>query len=195
MPPFFFFNATFLTQKWMFTYQLVITGPSHHRPRFEDKTAFSSGNGFLFPTVSASCRSPSLNIPPSTSRWAPVLDQSLSCGAPPSQHAHVQEVPQGMRWEFVVKSSFLRQAIRLFLQEMFWHNFFQDCFLKCLHLRHRDSFTKHGEKEEPVTKYECHIWHCNGTVYFPSIFMSVTFYQNAMQRHVKDLGLHTGSVV
>ena len=95
----------------------------------------------------------------------------------------------------MVKSSFLGQAIRLFLQEIFWLDFFQDHFLKCLHLRHRDSFTKHGEKEEPITKYECHIWHCNGTVHFLSLFMSVTFYQDAVQRHVKDLGLHIGSVV
>ena len=176
---------------------MVIAGPSHHRPRFEDATAFSSGNGFLFPTVSASRRSLSPNNPPGTTRWAPELDQSLRgcCGTPSSQHAHVQDFPQGMRWELVVKSSFLGQAIRLFLQEIFWLDFFQDHFLKCLHLHHRDSFTKHGEKEEPITKYECHIWHCNSTLYFPSLFMSVTFYQNAMQRHAKDLGLHTGSVV
>ena len=61
-------NDTSLTQKWMFTCHLVIAGSSHHRPRVEDENAFSSWNGVLFPTVSASCRSPSPNIPPGTSR-------------------------------------------------------------------------------------------------------------------------------
>ena len=78
-----------LAQKWMFTCHLVIAGSSHHRPRVEDENAFSSGKGVLFPTVSASCRSPSPSIPPGTSTWAPVLGQSTRgrCGAPSSQHS------------------------------------------------------------------------------------------------------------
>ena len=60
-------NDTSLTQKWMFTCHLVIYGPSYQDQQLRMRVP-SPRVGPLLPTVSASCRSRSPNIPRGISR-------------------------------------------------------------------------------------------------------------------------------
>ena len=123
-------NDTSLTQKWMFTCHLVISGPNH-----QDKSwgweCLLLCVGPLLPTVSASCRSPSPNIPSGISRWAPMLRWSIRgrCGAPSSQNTHIHYVPQGVNNYIWATRRNLRQSVSMFLEEIVQHFFSLKVFL------------------------------------------------------------------
>ena len=102
---------TSMAQKRMFICHLAIAWPSHHRPRVEDETAFSSENGVPVPQP----QHPTWHLQMNSSA-KPEHQGALWRTILPT-HSHL--VSQGMKSGTWVMSKILRQAVSFFLREIF----------------------------------------------------------------------------
>ena len=115
---------TSLAQKMMFIYHLVIAWPSHHRPRVEDESPFSSGNG--------------VPVPQPQHLWHLQMNPSAKARAPGGAvehhppNTHIFVVSQGMKSCTWVMSRILGQAVSFFLWEIFHQSFFLPPRVSCM---------------------------------------------------------------
>ena len=180
----------------MLTCHLVIAGPSHHRPRVEDESVFSSGNGILVPQCFCLLQEPQLQ--------QTTLKVHKNRSAREEYHplnTHIHVVPQGLRRGFLVISSILGQAVSVFVLRRNFSATFPWGFLTWSSSLLEGFFHQAlGKRNKEGAIISCS---CYGMTVIPGIGMALYFLKHFCECHLimrpcedhgKDLGLNIGSV-